>query len=87
MSGENKPNLQPVESKQSNVIDFQTRQSLLPSQVRAAIIGQYAESQALEDDPSTFATKLEKRLFTDLAYAGAKMVKEAIDNAFGGEDE
>lgn len=67
----------------TNVIDFATKQALLPAQVRAAIIGQYAESVALNHNPVKFVNSLEKRLLTDLTYAGAQIIK----GMFGGNND
>ena len=82
MTEDNRP-----QEVQGNVIDFQTRQALLPSQVRAAIIGQYAESKELGHEPVVFANRLEERLLSNLAMAGAKAIKSAFTEQFGENDE
>lgn len=82
MTDETKPQGLP-----NNVIDFQTRQALLPSQIRAAMIGQYAESLELKHTPDQFANKLEERLFSTIAMAGARAIKKVFNEQFGGEDE
>lgn len=65
----------PAEVEMANVIDIATKQSLLPSQIRKALIAQYAESVALEEKPVQFAMNLEKRLLTEMTYAGAQIIK------------
>jgi hypothetical protein len=59
----------------TNVIDIGTGQPLMPRQMRKAIIRQYAESKGMNESPEDFATNLEKRLITELTYAGAQFIK------------
>jgi len=71
----------------SNVIDIRSGQTLLPRQMRAAIMGQYMESKTLDHTPEQFSNSLEKRLLTDLAYAGAAVIKDVIKETFGESNE
>ena len=52
---------------------------MLPSQVRATIMGQYIESRALDHDANAFAKALEDRLLTTAVTSTFNVLKELIN--------
>lgn len=67
--------METTDNTTSNVIDIRTKQAILPKKVRGALLGQYTESKHNEDSAEQFLAKFEQRLVSDIAMAGARMVK------------
>lgn len=60
----------------SNVLNFSTGKPFLPKAVRAALMGQYVESKERGHTPEQFADFFEKRILSDVAYTGAKIIRD-----------
>lgn len=52
---------------------------MLPAQYRAAIMGQYIESQAMKHDAQAFVKALENRLLTTAVTSTFNVIKELVN--------
>ncbi len=62
----------------TNVIDFKTRKSLLPFQVRAILMAQFSESKESDHGTEMFVQKLEQRLVSAGAATIVNFVQDGV---------